>query len=208
MNRIKSWRWVEKALLIGVLFLSILIIVTLFSRHSPTAVAQNDFLTVFVLTENASPAYSRYHIMSLVALSVLVVGIAGLAYVGVPLVFKRKTKRASYIIYSAALIFVGVAALNIVNNTDGYLVKDCARLQSLYDSQEYRLAEGAVHVLQSDRKRDKISVDGTVFDVDYFLETCGYKASVANGGILAEGVYAKVYYSNDRTILRIDVKNQ
>jgi hypothetical protein len=234
MKRTDSGRSPEKALLIVISLLLIFIGVVLTLRPLPISdklelspaktsgtgtITSDGFTTVFMLADNALLAFKTYQenlIFRVVLL--LAIGIIGLLYAGAlliySLIFKLKPKRAISIVGGAGIImFVGIGGLNILNATDARQVGNCAHLQTLYDARQYQITEGTVHVLSVQAegghgKVDNVNVGNVSFEVDYFLATCAYKQSITHGGTLTEGTYARIYYSDYRTILRIDVKNQ
>jgi hypothetical protein len=235
MKNTESWRWSEIASLIVILSLLILIITALASRIvpvpfsseiSPTktsnidAIAAHGFTTAFTFTENAAQAAKDYqdNLLFRVVLP-LAAGIIGLVYAGAlliySLIFKLKPKHTTYRIAIGAVLalWVGIGGLTLFNVIDAQQVSNCAHLQNVYNSKQYRITEGIVHVLHTESagghdKGDMIAVGNVKFEVSYYVSTCAYKQSIAHGGALTEGTDARIYYTDYRTILRIDVKNQ
>jgi hypothetical protein len=75
---------------------------------------------------------------------------------------------------------------------------------------ERRVTEGVIHVTHQQPAHghssgDKISVGGRAFEVNYYLATPGYKQTIAHGGALREGVYARLHYEGG-VILKVEVK--
>ena len=215
MNRTKSWRWLESALLTIAILLAILIVGALVAGRLLGRNTTADFRTVFVFEENASLASSDYQWSLLVVAIVMafLIGFIAFRYIRVPSVFGIKLQFAPYIF--AAVITVGVSIVGLKVSADDYASRasDCARLQAAYDSQQYRVTEGLVHVLHtwpSDGlpKIDILKIGGVEIKVDHFVNTCGYVATLNYGGVLKEGIYARVYYADHGAILRIDVKDQ
>ena len=54
-------------------------------------------------------------------------------------------------------------------------------------------------------KGDIIAVNGEQFEVNYFYVTPAYRNTLAHGGVLGPGVYARIYYHNGE-ILRVDIR--
>ncbi len=84
------------------------------------------------------------------------------------------------------------------------------RFLSILDSGQYEVAEGFVHVLYKQPvhghdKGDLIEVGKKQFVINYFVHTQAYDKTIAHGGVLKDGVYARVYYYKG-DILRIDLK--
>ncbi len=233
MKHTLSWRSLEKGLLIGISLLLIFIGIVLLVRPqlmsadsevsltvSAARITADGFATVFMLADNAAQAAKDYqdHLLFRVVLP-LVAGIIGLLYAVAlliyNLIFKLKSQRTAYKIALGAVLamWVGMGGLQLFNSIDARQVSDCARLQSIYDAHQSKITEGIVHVshVQSTCDRgtgDTIKVGNASFEVCYYVSTCAYKQSIAHGGALTEGTYARIYYTDYRTILRIDVKKQ
>jgi hypothetical protein len=79
-----------------------------------------------------------------------------------------------------------------------------------YRDGQYQVVEGPVHILHEQpatghTKGDVIAVNGKQFEVNYFYLTPAYRDTLAHGGVLAAGVYARIYYYNGE-ILRVDIR--
>ena len=231
MNRTKSWRRSEIALLIVILGLLILIIALLTTRIVPVpfdsdtspaktastdAIAAPGFTTVFTFAENVSAAIKDYQRHFLLSIGLLVVGSIGLLYGGALLIYglllKPKFRPGMYVALGGlGLIWVGLGGLNIANDPNADSINNCARLQNIYDARQYRMTEGIVHVshVQSASGHDKgdiITVGNVEFEVSHFASYCAYGKTIAYEGDLTEGANARVFYADLRTILRVDVK--
>jgi hypothetical protein len=69
--------------------------------------------------------------------------------------------------------------------------------------------EGTVQVshsqpYQGHTSGDKITIDGQSFVIDYFYATPGYKETIAHGGVLRNGVYARIHHC-DGVIIKVEV---
>lgn len=85
-------------------------------------------------------------------------------------------------------------------------------LLDIYNRQQYKIAEGQVEVLHTQPSEghdtgDLLRIGGVELEVDAFLSTFGYRQTISHGGALAEGVYARVFYTGT-TILRVDVTDE
>ena len=83
-------------------------------------------------------------------------------------------------------------------------------LVAAYRSGRYEVVEGPVKVLHlqpatGHTRGDVIVVGGGEFEVNYFLATPAYRDTLAHGGVLKEGVYARIYHRGG-AILRVDIK--
>jgi hypothetical protein len=212
-------------ILIGVVLILRPLLIPAGSEVSPAKtvgtgrITADGFTTVFTLAENAAQAAKNYQDHLLLVVLLWAVGIVGLLYAGAlliySLIFKLKLKRVTYRIAIGAIfaMWVGMGVLNLLNGIDAPHISDCARLQSIYDSRQYKIAEGSVHVSYQSlggghgENGDIIQVGPLGLEVDPYESTCVYKKIIAFGGVLTEGTYARVYIYA-ATILRIDVKNQ
>jgi hypothetical protein len=84
------------------------------------------------------------------------------------------------------------------------------RLLDIYHSGKSQVVEGTVHVSHQQPAHghssgDKITVGDQTFEVDYFLATPGYKQTISHGGVLGEGVFARLHYY-DGIILKVEIR--
>ncbi len=80
----------------------------------------------------------------------------------------------------------------------------------VYWSRTYNVSEGVVTVLHQQPREghaqgDVVRIGDHQFEINYFRYTPGYDRTIARGGILREGVYARVCHYRG-TILRIDIR--
>jgi len=83
-------------------------------------------------------------------------------------------------------------------------------LVSAYETKQYQVVEGEVRVLRQQPAHghtsgDVVVVNGVRFEVNYFFATPAYRDTIAHGGALKPGVYARLYHA-DGAILRVDVR--
>ena len=83
-------------------------------------------------------------------------------------------------------------------------------LVTAYQEGQYQVVEGQVQVLHQQpvtghTKGDIITVNEKQFEVNYFYATPAYRNTLAHGGVLGSGVYARLYYHNGE-ILRVDIR--
>ena len=72
------------------------------------------------------------------------------------------------------------------------------------------VTEGTVHVTHMQPPHGHASGDKTIvgdgkFEIDYFLLTQGYRQTIAHGGALREGVYARLHHY-DGVIIKVEVR--
>jgi hypothetical protein len=85
------------------------------------------------------------------------------------------------------------------------------RLLLIQLSGQSEVTEGAVHVthmqpLHGHAAGDKIIVGDTQFEINYFMLTPGYRQTIAHGGALREGVYARLHHY-DGVIIKVEVRS-
>ena len=78
-------------------------------------------------------------------------------------------------------------------------------------SGQSEVTEGAVHVthmqpLHGHAAGDKIIVGDRQFEINYFMVTPGYRQTIAHGGALREGVYARLHHY-DGVIIKVEVRS-
>lgn len=85
-------------------------------------------------------------------------------------------------------------------------------LQDAYNEGLYQVAEGVVNVSHvqppgCDVTGDQIQVDGVEFEINYCHGApFGYSQTIKNNGVLTDGANTRVYYTEGKTILRVDIK--
>jgi hypothetical protein len=189
----------------------------------------DDFKTVFLFTDYAS-AYNIGHMsgrslglyLSLFSfLAILFVVFK--AFLFPDMTFDKSQsnlivgRESTLLIYCVLIIFGLVwSALSEPDSdyNDLYL-----SLVDIYNTQQYEIAEGVVHVLHIQEylghdQADIVRIDDVEFEVNFYYRSFGYTTSISHGGALAEGTYARVFYtlvkysedSSENLILRIDVK--
>jgi len=83
------------------------------------------------------------------------------------------------------------------------------RLLDVYRNGKSQVVEGVVHVAHEQPAHghssgDKITVGEQTFEVNYFLVTPGYKQTISHGGILRDGVFARLHHY-DGIILKLEI---
>lgn len=164
----------------------------------------NDFVTVFIVPKDIEVSVLVGAIMSLVFVVICIVEVI-LRKKGRKGIFPCPTWTlpptfgiviGSIILFGASTIFIR----SIIQSN---------RLVSAYKRGEYEVAKGIVHVLHKQPagghdKGDIFRIGDDEFVINYFRFTPGYNLTIANGGVLKDGVYAKVYHQKG-TIMRIDI---
>jgi hypothetical protein len=85
-----------------------------------------------------------------------------------------------------------------------------AELLQRYRAHQFSVVEGPVFVEHEQpagghSKGDVIAVGGKTFEISYFSASPGYIKTIAHGGVLKNGVYARLTYY-DGTILKVEIR--
>ena len=85
-------------------------------------------------------------------------------------------------------------------------------LTDAYEHKRYEVVEGVVTVLNEQPEHghssgDRIAVGGKTFEVSYFSATPAYRQTIAHGGALQNGAYARVGYVGG-DIVRIEIRKR
>jgi hypothetical protein len=80
-----------------------------------------------------------------------------------------------------------------------------------YLNHRYDIIEGTVEVLRTQPKSghapaDLIQIGRVQFEIDYFISTPAYRQTISHGGVLSNGVLARLSYKNGK-ILKVEIKN-
>ena len=165
----------------------------------------DDFVTVFIVPKDIDLPAIVLMIASLVATAICVAE-----------VILRKKGRKGIIpwpkwtgppelgIVAGSILLIGSSAIFISS------IIQSNKLVSAYEHGQYEVTEGIVEVLhkqphEGHDKDDIVRIGNQEFEIDYFNGTRGYNLTIAHGGALKEGVYAKVYHRKG-TIIRIDIR--
>jgi hypothetical protein len=177
----------------------------------------DEFSTIYVFTEKNHLVWSGTGEIAF-GLLVFVFSLFWLAYSFLLLASRKDKKRISHIILSMVLLYGGNGWVRQGFETVQYYRDEYSRFQEIYTSQKYRIAEGPVHVIKVKAlgKQDIVQIGNVDFEVSCYgtLQFTYSKALYCNG-VLAEGVYARIYYqpvTGDSLpiqypeILRVDVR--
>ncbi|MHC4120006.1 MAG: hypothetical protein ACYSWO_21130 [Planctomycetota bacterium] len=168
-------------------------------------ITMNDFVTVFIVPKDINMSHPVLMIASLVAIGICVTDV----------ILRRKGRKGLIpwptwtmppifgIVVGSILLFFSTALFR-----NGIVQRN--ELVSAYERGEYEIAEGVVHVFHMQPagghdKGDIVRVGNTEFVIDHFRFTPGYDLTIARGGALKNGAYARVYHQKG-TIMRIDIR--
>ena len=162
--------------------------------------AVSDFVTVFEVARGSNGVFADEVFRLLIGVAALIGGVTAL-------VLNWKNNRKSWI----GPVFVTCWALFwLYLHNFPYSFGHINSLVRAYRHGQYQVVEGQVQLLHEQpatghTKGDIISVNGKQFEVNYFYLTPAYRNTLAHGGILGGGVYARIYYYNGE-ILRVDIR--
>jgi hypothetical protein len=156
----------------------------------------NEFTTVYDLTSNSAQMSGWFHFVFSMAL--IIGGISGVIF------YKRiREKLAGPLSRSlfGILVLIGIGWWLWHVELFNYAI--------LRNAKNIEVAEGIVHVIrtqpyQGHTSGDKITIDGQPFEIDYFHANTGYNESIAHGGVLKQGAYARIHHC-DGVIYKVEV---
>jgi len=117
--------------------------------------------------------------------------------------WRQMLNAASLIGFAAIWLIVSLPLWSLAtSNTD--------RLLLIQLSGPSEVTEGTVHVVHMQPAHghasgDRIIVGDRQFEIDYFRVTPGYRQTIAHGGALREGVYARLHHY-DGVIIKVEVR--
>jgi len=163
--------------------------------------AISDFATVFEIARGSNGVFADACFRLLVGIGALIGGVTAL-------VFKRKNNGLKS--WIAAVFAIVWSLLWLYLHNFPHIFGHINNLVRAYHERQYQVVEGSVQVLQQQpvtghTKGDIITVNGKQFEVNYFYATPAYRNTLAHGGVLGSGVYARLYYHNGE-ILRVDIR--
>lgn len=157
----------------------------------------NELTTVFDLTSRSVRAEAIPHLIGSMVL--MIGGLAGVIFhKWITRKFDIRIPRSIFGMMIFGGLFWCVGHLDVIN----YAVLNKAK--------NAEVVEGIVHVshrqpYHGHTSGDKITINGQPFEVDYFSAAPGYKDTLARGGVLGEGTYARVHHC-DGVIVKVEVK--
>jgi hypothetical protein len=163
--------------------------------------ATSDFVTVFEISRNSNGVFED------VALRFLI-GIAGL--IGGVSVLIRRCRQNGAKDWIGPVFIIAWSLFWIYLHNFPYVLGHIDNLVRAYREGQYQVVEGPVRVLHEQpatghSKGDVIAVNGQQFEVNHFYFTPAYRNTLAHGGVLRPGAYARIYCFNGE-ILRVDVR--
>jgi len=162
--------------------------------------AVSDFVTVFEISRGSNGVFTGEVFRLLIGVAALIGGVTALV---------RNWENKSAKSWVGPVFVTAWALFWLYLHNFPYVFGHINDLVKAYRYGQYEVVEGPVQVLHEQpatghTKGDIITVNGKQFEVNYFYLTPAYRNTVAHGGVLASGVYARIYYHNGE-ILRVDV---
>ena len=156
----------------------------------------NEFTTVFDLTSKSVRSDAMYNLV--VSIVLICSGLAGVIF-HKWVIEKLQMRITRSVFFITALVGFGwwLWHMELFN----YAI--CGK------AKDAQVVEGTVQVshsqpYQGHTSGDKITIDGQSFVIDYFYATPGYKETIAHGGVLRNGVYARIHHC-DGVIIKVEV---
>jgi hypothetical protein len=167
----------------------------------------NQLTTVFEITSGTNGIRTDAMFRLAIGVVCLVAGIIGL------ILRKRTGGRFPKKLFVPAFM-TGWGVLWLVMNIPLWRIGtgDINHLLDVYHNGKSQIAEGVVHVSHEQAATgheagDKVTVGDQTFEVNYFLVTPGYNQTISHGGVLREGVFARLHYY-DGIILKVEIRNE
>jgi hypothetical protein len=162
--------------------------------------AVSDFVTVFEISRGSNGVFAGEVFRLLIGVAALIGGVTALV---------RNWENKSVKSWVGPVFVTAWALFWLYLHNFPYVFGHINDLVKAYWYGQYEVVEGPVQVLHEQpatghTRGDIITVNGKQFEVNYFYLTPAYRNTVAHGGVLASGVYARIYYHNGE-ILRVDV---
>jgi hypothetical protein len=159
----------------------------------------SDFVTVFEIARGSNGVFADACFRLLVGIAALIGGVTAL-------VFKWKNNGLKS--WIAPVFAIGWSLLWLYLHDLPHVFGHINSLVTAYRERQYQVVEGQVLHEQpatGHTKGDIITVNGKQFEVNYFYATLAYRNTLAHGGVLGSGVYARIYDHNGE-ILRVDIR--
>jgi len=161
----------------------------------------SDFVTVFEIAKGSNGVFAEEAFRLLIGIAALTGGVTAL-------IFTWRNKEWKSLL--APVFVTAWAVFWLYLHNFPFVVGHISTLVRAYRDGRYQVVEGQVQVLHEQpatghTKGDIIRVNGKEFEVNYFYATPAYRNTLAHGGVLGSGVYARLYYYNGE-IVRVDIR--
>lgn len=165
----------------------------------------NELHTVFDITVGSNGIGGDAWFRMAIGIGVAIAGMVWLARVW------RRQAGWRKIFNAVSLIGFGVIWLIMTLPLWNLATSNTDRVPLIELSGPSEVTEGAVHVTHTQpghghAEGDKIIVGDRQFEIDYFRLTPGYQQTIAHGGALREGMYARLHHY-DGVIIKVEVRS-
>jgi hypothetical protein len=165
-----------------------------------------EFVTVFEISRWSNGLLADGLFRLFIGVAALIGGITGVVYV-----WRKRGVRPRWDLIPA-LFLTAWAVSWLVMHDFPQMFRRIDHLAEAYEKGRYEIAEGIVAVLREQPAHghssgDRIVVGGKPFEVNYFHATSTYRQTIAHGGALRAGVYARLSHA-DGAILRVEIRKQ
>src|SRR5438034_3915585 len=163
--------------------------------------AASDFVTVFEIARDSNGVFADEVFRLLIGVAALIGGVTALI---------RHRESKSVKSWVGPVFVTAWSLFWLYLHNFPYVFGHINGLVRAYRDGQYQVVEGQVQVLHEQpatghTKGDIIIVNGKQFEVNYFYATPAYRNTLAHGGVLQSGVYARLYYYTGE-ILRVDIR--
>jgi hypothetical protein len=166
----------------------------------------SDFVTVFEINRWSNGLLADTLFRLFIGVAVLIGGLTGVVYV-----WRNPDVRPRRALIPC-LFSVAWAIAWLVMHAFPHTFGRIEYLTEAYEKERYEVSEGIVAVLHEQPAHghssgDRIVVGGKPFEVNYFYATPAYRQTIAHGGELRPGAYARLSHV-DGEILRVEIRKQ
>lgn len=167
--------------------------------------AISDFKIFFEITNKYNTAELNQVYFLIFSVSICLCGLTGLLIRKVKGTKWPKTWYTPLLICLCGIVWSVVVLMDLIP-----MRREAEELYRAYVNKQYVIAEGPVRVIHQQPMHghdgnEIIEVNGINLTINHFSRTNAYKQTIAWGGVLREGVYARIYYYRGK-ILRVDVR--
>ena len=165
----------------------------------------NELHTVFDITVGSNGIGDDAWFRMVIGIGAAIAGMVWLVRVWRMQAGWRQTFNSVFLIgFGAIWLIVTLPLYNLVTS-------DTDRLRLIQLSGQSEVTEGTVHVTHMQPRHghadgDKIIVGDRQFEINYFMVTPGYRQTIAHGGALREGVYARLHHY-EGVIIKVEVRS-
>jgi hypothetical protein len=167
----------------------------------------NSFTTLFEISEGVNGIRTEFLVRIIIGVAVLVFGIAGI-------VARRKTGGSSPKKWYGPIFITGWGVVWLGFHLPLYLAEKASTdsLLDVYRNKRFEIVEGIVKVRHEQPasghdKGDIIAIGDKEFEINFFMTSPSYTATISHGGALREGVYARLSCYEGK-ILKVEVQEK